>query len=309
MGMTLAVESLEGRTLMDGYSPHQLRVAYEFGEARREYGAAAKGAGVTIAIVDAYNDPTVAHDLEVYSRHYGLARPELSVINLGPGGNTGGQSGWSVEIALDVEAIHALLPLARIDLVEAASSMIDDMAAAERYAASLPGVDVISNSWGSIDDAFSGPANVPYETAFGADPHIVYAAAAGDADGPMAFPAALPDVIAVGGTYLSRDRSDWHQRPWLSYTPGYTDPAKTTPDVRMVGGPPGMEIFGTSGFGGPTWTNAWGTSLACPAFVAIAGAADGVRIGRGDAPLGTLQVMSGLDGGTTTAPAFIAQFA
>jgi hypothetical protein len=67
--------------------------------------------------------------------------------------------------------------------------------------------------------------------------------------------------------------------------------------------------FGRSGFGGPTLEPAWGTSLACPAFVAAIGAVDGVRLSRGEAPLDTASVLVALDDGTVTVPGLIAKLA
>jgi subtilase family serine protease len=303
-------ESLESRSLLSGYTPDQVRAAYGFASAYDRDGPAARGEGVTIAIVDADNDPTLSDDLAVYDRHYGLAKADLSIVNLGTPGNTGGQSGWSEEEALDVETAHALQPFAHIIVVEARSSMLPDLAEAEQYAASLPGVDAISNSWGAVDDAFDGPYDATFDGTFN-DPHLVYAAAAGDASGPLSYPAASPDVVAVGGTVLTHNASGYHQMPWLTYTAGGANPAKTGPDVRMIGGPSGLEVFGTSGFGKPTWTDVWGTSLACPAFIAVVGAADGVRIARREAPLTTQELLTRLGGTdeTPTAPQFIEQFA
>jgi subtilase family serine protease len=276
-----------------GFTPMQLRHAYGFHQAFAEYGPAAKGLGVTIAIVDAYNDPTIQHDLATCSRHFGLPKPDLSVVNLGAAGNTGGVSGWSIEEALDVETIHALLPLAKIVLVEASSPLLQDLAIAEEYAAGIPGVDAVSNSWGAADDPYGGIANAQYDAGFGAGARIVVAAAAGDSSGPIEYPASLPDVVAVGGTVLSHDRHGYHDRQWLDYSAGYADPAKTGPDVRMIGGPPGMVVYGSSGFGKPTWTHAWGTSLSCPAFCSLVGSIDGVRLQRGEAPITTADVLGG----------------
>lgn len=285
--MKPSLESLESRSLMSGLTPAGLRRLEGFGPGDR-------GAGVTIAVVDAYNDPSASLDLLRYSRRYGLPRPDLDVINLGVPDDTAGPEGWSVEIALDIETIHALLPLAKIDLVEAASNSLDDLVAAERYAGSLPGVVAVSNSWGSPGDPIDSFGLDAYEGAFDAGPNIVVAAAAGDASGYVAWPAMMPDVVSVGGMVHRHG----HRQPWLQYTP--------TPDVRMaVGGPHGLRIAS-----GGEWFAAWGTSLSCPVFCAMVGAADAARSARGESPLGTGQVKAALTPGETpTLPEFIAQFA
>ena len=50
-----------------GYGPSQLRSAYNLAAA-----AAADGSGTTVAVVDAYNDPTAASDLAEYRSAAGL---------------------------------------------------------------------------------------------------------------------------------------------------------------------------------------------------------------------------------------------
>jgi subtilase family serine protease len=50
-----------------GYSPQQIRQAYSFSS------VSGNGAGQTIAIVDAYNDKTIASDLAAFDSHFGLA--------------------------------------------------------------------------------------------------------------------------------------------------------------------------------------------------------------------------------------------
>ena len=163
--LQLGVEQLESVSLLSGFTPAELRAAYGFDAAAREYGRAALGAGVTVAIVDAYNDPTIAHDVAAFDHRYGLRPADLSVANLGAPGNAGGATGWSAEEALDVEVAHALVPLARIVLVEAQDASLAALATAEMHAESIPGVGAVSNSWGAVNDPFDGPDNLPYESA------------------------------------------------------------------------------------------------------------------------------------------------
>ncbi len=51
----------------NGYGPSQLQSAYNLAAA-----AAADGSGTTVAVVDAYNDPTAASDLAEYRSAAGL---------------------------------------------------------------------------------------------------------------------------------------------------------------------------------------------------------------------------------------------
>src|SRR6187551_3872575 len=80
----------------------------------------------TIAIVDAYNSPTIASDLAVYSSTYGI--PACTTANgcfrkVNQNGDEGPypkkDGGWALEIALDVEAAHGICQNCKILLVEA----------------------------------------------------------------------------------------------------------------------------------------------------------------------------------------------
>src|SRR5262249_51875881 len=104
--------------------------------------------------------------------------------------------GWEGEEALDVEWAHAIAPSAHIDLVEGNSNGTTDLYAAEQAAARLPGVSVVSNSWGadeysgqSADDAtFTEPAG---------HQGVTYLFSTGDGSTGQ-YPAFSPNVIAVG---------------------------------------------------------------------------------------------------------------
>src|SRR5207253_5967612 len=104
--------------------------------------------GQTIAIVDAYDDPTIAADLAYFDTQFGVSAPP-SFVKATPSGQPAYNSGWAGEIALDVEWAHAVAPGANVLLVEAKSSSFADLLAAVDYAAAQPGVSVVSMSWGS----------------------------------------------------------------------------------------------------------------------------------------------------------------
>ena len=75
------------------------------------------GAGTTIAIVDAYDDPTIASDLIAFCSNFGL--PIANFVKHKMSSFISVNSGWAVEISLDVEWAHAIAPQATILLVEA----------------------------------------------------------------------------------------------------------------------------------------------------------------------------------------------
>jgi subtilase family serine protease len=96
---------------INGYGPDQIRHAYGFDSIN--FGAKpATGAGTTIAIVDAFSDPNVASDLATFDSRYGLpAPPKLTVAT--PEGPAPGDSGWGLEISLDVQW-SVILPAERL---------------------------------------------------------------------------------------------------------------------------------------------------------------------------------------------------
>jgi hypothetical protein len=110
--------------------------------------------GPTVAIVDAYNDPTVESDLGVYDQQWGLpdctqANGCLTVVDQTGGINLPAtvDGNWGLETSLDVQTVHEICQTCRILLLEAASNNWSDMAAAVSTAAGL-GVVAISNSYG-----------------------------------------------------------------------------------------------------------------------------------------------------------------
>ncbi len=108
------------------------------------------GAGQTIAIVDAYNDPNISGDLATFDAKFGLPAASLKVVSeTGATNLPTTDAGWSLEISLDVEWAHAIAPGASIVLVEASSASFSDLLTAVKYAANYSGVSVVSMSWGS----------------------------------------------------------------------------------------------------------------------------------------------------------------
>jgi hypothetical protein len=165
----------------------------------------------TIAIVDAFNDPAIESDLGKFDSQYGL--PECTEADrcfekVGQSGTAtlpgDDEAGWSAEIALDVEVAHSTCRQCKILLVEADSSSFADLGAAVDTAVGL-GATEVSNSYGGPEGEFSEAADYEH-------PGVVISAATGDTgfngwldedfpDRPN-IPAAIPAVVAVGGTTL-----------------------------------------------------------------------------------------------------------
>lgn len=179
----------------DGLSPATIRSAYGFST------DPAAGAGTTIAIVDAFNAPTIQHDLGVFSTQFGL--PACTTANGcfkkvdAQGGHTypAASPGWALETSIDVEWAHAIAPGARILLVEASSNTMSALFTAVDYAKNH--AQYVSMSWGTTEFK----AEVAADKHF-LKPGVSFFAAAGDDGVPALYPATSPRVIAVGGTYL-----------------------------------------------------------------------------------------------------------
>src|SRR5438309_5691437 len=178
-----------------GLSPSQIKSAYGFST------SSTAGAGKTIAIVDAYDDPTAESDLAIFSNQYGL--PACTTANgcFKKVDQTGGtryprtDGGWALEISLDVQWAHAIAPGAKILLVEAKTNSFANLLAAEDYAKTH--AQYVSNSWGGSE--FSGES--AYDSHF-VQSGVSFFVSSGDAGTPAEYPSASPNVISVGGTSL-----------------------------------------------------------------------------------------------------------
>src|SRR4029077_9299924 len=192
-----------------GYGPADLRAAYTLP-------SSTGGAGQTVAIVDAYNDPTVAADLAKYRSTYGV--PACTVANLcfkkvNQAGNAAGpfpanNAGWAQEISLDVDMGLAGVPKCHILLVEANTASFSDLGASVDTAARL-GAHAISNSYGGGEFSGEVAAQSHYN-----HPGVMITASSGDSGYGPQFPAASQFVTAVGGTSLTRNSAAWSESVW-----------------------------------------------------------------------------------------------
>lgn len=256
------------------------------------------GAGKTIAIVDAYDDPTITNDLATFSSSLNL--PVLPTCGAGVTGacfqkvdQTGGtsypkaNSGWALEIALDVEWAHAIAPGAKILLVEASSNSFSNLLAAEDYAKTH--ADYVSNSWGASE--FSGESS--YDPHF-AQSGVGFFVSAGDNGTPAEYPSSSPNVVSVGGTTLHFDNTGaftgetgWssggggcsaYENKISAQTTGSVDckGKRATPDISLDADPnSGVAVYDTTAYYGQTgWFTIGGTSASSPmtaAHAAVAG--------------------------------------
>ena len=134
-----------------GFGPADLRSAYKL--------PANGGAGQTVAIVDAYNDPNAAADMAVYRSQFGL--PACTVASgcfkqVSQTGSTtslpANNSGWAGEISLDLDMVSAIAPNAHIILVEAKTPTTANLGTSVNEAVKL-GAKFVSNSYGGSESS------------------------------------------------------------------------------------------------------------------------------------------------------------
>jgi subtilase family serine protease len=278
---------------ISAFQPPQIRHAYGFDLVSNQ------GAGQTIALVDAYDDPKAESDLAVFSQQFKL--PVASTSNgffrkvYATGHKPAANANWSVEISLDVEWAHAIAPKATIILVEAASNNLSDLLKGVDVAV-RNGATVVSMSWDSGE--FSGERN--------SDNHFVtngvtFLAASGDSGTGVTYPAASPDVIGVGGTSLTLDSngnylsetawsgsggglSAYEHQPLYQAQFGIPDDARGVrgvPDVSYNANPgTGYAVYDSVAISGASgWFQIGGTSAATPQWAAAIAIANSTRVG------------------------------
>lgn len=253
---------------------------------------AGAGAGMTVGIVDATDDPKAASDLAKFRARYHLPPCTAASGCFRKVNERGGATpphfrdpGWGVEISLDLDAVSAACPNCHILLVEAKFPDLRNLGLAENTAVRL-GADVVSNSFGT--DEFTGmrPAAAKYFR----HPGVPIVASTGDFGFTTAsFPAVLQNVIAVGGTRLIRapgTARGWTEKAWRGAGSGCSayipKPAwqtdkhclmRTVADVSADAAPKSGLVVNDS-FGFPGKLRVGGTSLSAPliaAMIAMAG--------------------------------------
>jgi subtilase family serine protease len=201
----------------NGYGPSQFQAAYGLTSA-----SASDGSGTTVAVVDAYNDPTAASDLATYRSDAGL--PALTSGQFTQYNQNGATSplpaeaplddDWTLEEALDVDMVSAICPLCKIDLVEATNDTGNGLYVAELTAATTLGAKYVSNSWGGSESS----SDLTLDSEDFSQPGVVYTAAAGDSgySGGVIYPATSPNVVGVGGTTLNTASNSrgWTESVW-----------------------------------------------------------------------------------------------
>jgi hypothetical protein len=248
LGMTRSspISSVSAAEGSYGLRPQDLHDAYF--PASTEPPEAPTSEPQTIALVDAYNDPSAQADLETYEREFGLKKCPAAASSCFEQVNQRGGSGlpfpeseaaraeelavcespgeqevacqrtfeaedWAVEISTDIEVVRAVCQNCKILLVEADVPSYQDLEEAEDTAVRL-GASEVSNSWDGPQEGSSGRA---FD-----HPDTVITAAAGD-DGYLNW------------TEAEEAEEAKQEGRRTSYFAGADYPA-SSPDVVAVGG-------------------------------------------------------------------------
>jgi subtilase family serine protease len=262
----------------------------------------ASGGSRALAIVDAYDYPTALADLAAFSKQFGLPAPTAATFTVAYQGSAkpapdpycgmyGGWSCWAAEAALDIEMAHAMAPAAHVYLVEANSSSSADLLAAVKKAITLvqaAGGGEISMSWGGGEYSTESQSDATFTGT-----NVVFFASSGDGEGTI-YPSVSPNVVAVGGTTVSRNPSTLAYQgeiTWEDTGGGYSSyeprPAfqnsisilvgahRGVPDVSAIGNPrSGVWVYDSfdNTVAGVVygWNILGGTSVAAPLWAGIA---------------------------------------
>ena len=251
-----------------GYVPQQYQSAYGESSLLR---SGVTGKGVTVAITDAYAAPTILADAQKYNQVHG--QPEFTsgqFQQITPAANGYDDESqcdpqsWYGEETLDVEAVHAMAPGAKIVYVGAADceSALDNAwaTAIDNHVA-----NVITDSWNSGTDDLTllGSSYVAFYEQYSLEAAltgITVQFSAGDsgdstnggtdlAAKTVGFPADLPYVTGVGGTSVYIGSKGQHlaeygwQTDYSQLTNGVWTP--TPPGTYSSGGGGGTSVLFT----------------------------------------------------------------
>jgi subtilase family serine protease len=192
-----------------GYGPAQYHTGYALPLKTPRIPGTVTWKHVTVSIVDAYDDATIYADLTKYSQAFGLpVLPKCTAtvlyscfqkVNQAAPVGSAVANGWDLEIALDVETVHAICENCKILLVESKDSGLSNLATATNYAAAH--ASIVSNSYGAY--GADGGSGSPMVDAAYNHPNKAIVVSAGDSGYGVSFPASLNTVVSVGGTALT----------------------------------------------------------------------------------------------------------
>jgi kumamolisin len=281
------------------------------------------GSGQTIAVVE-FGGGYKTSDLQRYFKNLGIPMPDIEAVGVDGATNspTGDPNGPDGEVEMDIEAIGAMAPKAKIKVYFAPN---DDQGSIDILKAIMNDPDhpnVVSISWGGDESSWTPATIQAMNNLFKemAAKGITVIAASGDdgstdgnSDGNnhVDFPASSPYVLGVGGTTLQAKNGKWTgETVWNNQNgifgggatgggysaifaePDYQSQAKITdssnmrgvPDVASEADPNTGVSFIADGQEGVFG----GTSLAAPTWAALVARMNQALATQGMGPVGFL---------------------
>jgi subtilase family serine protease len=293
----------------NGYGPADFQDAYKLPSATR-------GKGMTVAVVDAFDNPNAEADLQVYRNEFGL--PKCTTANgcFKKVDQRGGKNypppdrGWALEMSLDVDMVSAICPLCNILLVETDDNYFDNLGKGVDRAFRM-GAIAISNSYGGAEHSHE----VKVQEKYFDHKHVAITASSGDSGYGPSSPAAFDKVIAVGGTTLvhAANKRGWNETAWAGAGSGCSQfmpkPAwqdfhackhnRAIADVSADANPStGAAVYDTYMF--PGWLVVGGTSESSPIVASVFALAEDHHVVYGEVlyqhPEKLFDVTSGANG-------------
>ena len=287
----------------------------------------ALGAGQTIYLIDANDHPNAFLDLSAFSQQFGLpgctniAITAATSLPLAPASTSAGctfskvfadanghitsvapayDASWAMEIAMDVQEAHAMAPLARIVLIEASAATLQSLYSAVALANTL-GNGMVSMSFGAPEGNWTAAVDSVFQTS-----NMQYFASTGDSGVGVSWPSVSSHVVAVGGTTLSFNGVMARSEVVWSGTGGGNSAYVATPSYQAALSPAlasrrvadvafdadpysGQFVAFTAKNGTRTWFSGGGTSIAAPAWAAMAAVINAQRAAGGLAMLASFQ--------------------
>ncbi len=242
-------------TLAPDFAPKQLAAIYNMTNAAKQN---MTGAGQNIVLLEGYGYPTAESDANAEFKLGGV--PALTPSNFSiiypdgvPNPNAGIDTGWDIEIALDIQSSHSIAPLANTVVVATNGQDGEDFQYAMQYIIDNDLGTTVSDSWEEDQDLFAGaPEQQSYENILevAAAKGISFQFSTGDGgDGGLGTPVGAPGVpsvaphaTAVGGTGILNIVGTPAFKP-VSWGDGFSsfDAPDFTPEAGLGGGGGGGE--------------------------------------------------------------------
>jgi subtilase family serine protease len=283
-------------SLIPDFLPSQLETALGLNEV---YAAGYDGSGETIALIEGYGYPTLEQDANTFATLGNL--PPFTKSNFTmiypegkPNPELGIETGWNIEIALDIDSAHAVAPGANILEVITSGQDSEDFQTSISYVTEYDLANSLSNSYEEDLDLIAGRdeqvswddvleiaaakgISVNFSSGDGGDNGL------GTPVGAPGVPSDAPHATSVGGTSILNDVNN----PGSTITTSWGDTlTNVEADPGTVYDPPSVTGLYGGGGGGesvfwkkPSWQSSLpGTGRQTPDVSALADPFTGVPI-------------------------------